>query len=360
MKNTDNANTANRVEIDDPGQAKLLTNPESFRFLEPFMARDCTVSQAAKELKCNVDTMLYRVKTFVKAGLLKVVKTQSRRGRSIKVYRSSADKYFVPFEITPYEDVEAFFRKSRKANDDILIPRFAKIIRQTGREGRIIYRDDKGEVWTSSAGSFADIFVGLGDSEKLEQRLRQKRQIAENSNDILWLTEEEARDFVMELYKVWGKHKRVDKSRRKPYFLTLLSSQWMSKLEAACATLLLKMKQSEPASRLEVKDPKQARLLSDPQSFRYFGPFLARACTVSGAAKELNCKVDTMLYRVKTFVEAGLLKIVETEHRRGRPVKIYRSSADAYLFPLPLHRLKILRRLFNKGFRSIMKSSPVT
>lgn len=214
----ENLGRAARVEINDVEQARLLTNPESFRYFEPFMARDCTVSQAAKEVKCKVDTMLYRVNLFLEAGLLNVVKTQSRRGRSIKVYRSSADTYYIPFEITPFEDVEAFFRKSRKANDDILIPRFADIVRQDGREGRLIYRDDKGEVWTSSAGSLDDIFVGLEDTEKIEQRLKQKRQMAENSSDILWLTEDEARDFVMELYKVWGKSKRGDKGKRKPYF----------------------------------------------------------------------------------------------------------------------------------------------
>jgi hypothetical protein len=207
-----------RVEVRSAEQARLLTNPESLRFFEPFIARDCTVSQAAKEVKCKVDTMLYRVNLFLKAELLKVVKTQSRRGRSVKVYRSSADKYYVPFEITPFEDVEAFFRKSRKANDDLLIPRFAKSVRQGGREGRMIYRDDKGEVWTSSAGGLDDVFVGLEDTQKLEQRLREKRQRAENSNDILWLTEDEARDFVVEIYKVWGKYKRSDKSKRKPHF----------------------------------------------------------------------------------------------------------------------------------------------
>jgi hypothetical protein len=207
-----------RVEVRSAEQAKLLTNPESLRFFEPFIARDCTVSQAAKEVKCKVDTMLYRVNLFVKAKLLNVVKTQSRRGRSVKVYRSSADTYYIPFEITPFEDVEAFFRKSRKANDDILLPRFAKAIRQIGREGRMIYRNDKGEVWTSSAGGLDDVFVGLEDTEKLEQRLKQKHQMAENSADILYLTEEEARDFVLELYRVWGKYKRGDKSKRKPHF----------------------------------------------------------------------------------------------------------------------------------------------
>jgi hypothetical protein len=218
MKPLDYGREETRVEIKDTEQARLLTNPESFRFFEPFLARDCTVSQAAKELDCKVDTMLYRVKTFIKTGLLNVVKTKSRRGRSIKVYRSSADEYYIPFEITPFEDVEAFFRQARKANEQILLPRFAKIIRQIGREGRKIYRDEKGEVWSSSAGSVDDMFFGFEDVEKLEQLLRQRRQIAENSNDILWLTEEEARAFVIELYKAWGKYKRGDKSKRKPYF----------------------------------------------------------------------------------------------------------------------------------------------
>jgi hypothetical protein len=218
MEKINNTNTANRIEISDPEQAKLLTNPESFRYFEPFMARDCTVSRAAKELKCKVDTMLYRVKIFVKARLLNVVETQSRRGRSVKVYRSSSDEYYIPFEITPFEDVEEFFRRSRKANELILLPRIAKALRQMGREGRKIYRDDKGEVWSSSAGSMDDVFTGLENPQRLEHLLRQKPQMAEDSNDILWLTEEEARDFVVNLYKVWGKHKRGDKSKRKPYF----------------------------------------------------------------------------------------------------------------------------------------------
>jgi hypothetical protein len=218
MKPSNYGREKSRVEIQDPEQARLLSNPESLRYFEPFMARDCTISQAAKEVKCNVDTMLYRVKIFVKTGLLKVVETQSRRGRSVKVYRSSADEYYIPFEITPFEDVEEFFRRSRKANELILLPRIAKALRQVGREGRKIYRDDKGEVWSSSAGSMDDVFTGLEDSEKLEQRLRQKSQMAENSNDILWLTDTEARDFVVDLYKVWGKYKRGDKSKRKPYF----------------------------------------------------------------------------------------------------------------------------------------------
>jgi hypothetical protein len=218
MKQANYGRDETRVEIKDPEQARLLSDPENFRYFEPFLARDCTVSRAAKELNIKVDTMLYRVKTFLNAKLLKVVRLEPRRGRSIKHYRSSADAYYVPFEVTPFEDVEAFFRRSRKANEEILIPRFAKIIRQIGREGRQIFRDDKGEVWSSSAGNVNDTFTSLENTKAVEKILRQKQFIAENSNDILQLTDQEARDFVVELYKVWGKYKRGDKSKRNPYF----------------------------------------------------------------------------------------------------------------------------------------------
>jgi hypothetical protein len=117
------------------------------------------------------------------------------------------------------------------------------------------------------------------------------------------------------------------------------------------------MKQSEPTNRLEVRDPEQARLLTDPESFRYFGPFLAKDCTVYQAAKELGCNVDTMLYRVKTFVEADLLKIVETGSRRGRPIKVYRSSADAYFVPFAVTPFEDIEASIKQQFKAIETSS---
>jgi acyl-CoA-binding protein len=68
-----------------------------------------------------------------------------------------------------------------------------------------------------------DTFTGLEDTQKPEQRLRQKQRMAENSNDVLWLTEDEVKDFVVELYQLWGQYKKADKNKREPYFFNLLS-----------------------------------------------------------------------------------------------------------------------------------------
>lgn len=210
-----------RLEVKDPEQARLLTEPEGFRYFAPFLARACTVSQAAKELGCNVDTMLYRVKIFVEAGLLQIVETEHRRGRPIKVYRSSADAYFVPFAVTPFEDIEAAIKQRFQVNGKIIAHHLAKAIRQSGRDGRHIFRDLQGEVAVHSGASADDAVLNLNDIPEVARRMYEKeRVIGESASDELELTEEDAKAFLLEFYKSWRayKNKKTTRSSKK-YFL---------------------------------------------------------------------------------------------------------------------------------------------
>jgi hypothetical protein len=213
--------TTTRVEIKDPEQAKLLTDPESFRYFGPFLARDCTVSQAAKEVGCNVDMMLYRVKTFVEAGLLKVVATEHRRGRPIKVYRSSADAYFVLFAATPFEDFESSIKLQNQKDGEIIARGLAKAIRELERDGRHIFRDPHGEVSIHSGSNAADIVLDLDNIPEVARRVyAKKRFIGERTTDELELTDDEAKEFMLEFYKLWRgyKNKKASKGKKK-YFL---------------------------------------------------------------------------------------------------------------------------------------------
>lgn len=85
-----------------------------------------------------------------------------------------------------------------------------------------------------------------------------------------------------------------------------------------------------------VSDPTQARLLSDPESSRYFYPFWGRANTIAGAARELGRPINAVHYRVERFHAAGLLEVTRVEPRHGRPVKHYRSHSDAFFIPAGL------------------------
>jgi hypothetical protein len=215
-------NAATPQTIRDTEQARLLSDPKHNRYFEPFVARDCTVSQAAKEVGCTLDTMLYRVKTFLQAGLLKIVKTEPRRGRPINVYRSSADSYFIPFEVTPFEDVEARVRRQNRENENIMAPIMARVLRQSGREGRYIYRDVKGEVWDSSSTDGSTPPLDLNSVESIKKSVYQRgkdRPVAETIAGDFLLAEEDAKDLLFEFYDLSRRYKLKSEGKvAKRYF----------------------------------------------------------------------------------------------------------------------------------------------
>jgi hypothetical protein len=139
------------LTVADPDQARLLSDLASFRYFEPFIALERTVSEAAAEASCGVDTMLYRVRTFLKAGLLKVARVQKRAGRPIKHYRSIADAFFVPFSVTPYATLEERLASQMEPGQRRLVASIAAVLRETGLDGRRIYRGSTGTVWNEAA-----------------------------------------------------------------------------------------------------------------------------------------------------------------------------------------------------------------
>ena len=92
----------------------------------------------------------------------------------------------------------------------------------------------------------------------------------------------------------------------------------------------------DPEAFLIIEDERQAELLSDTRSFEYFAPFIAREKSVSEVAAELGCSLETTLYHVNKLLEVGLLRITGEQARAGRPIKRYRSVADAFFVPFHL------------------------
>jgi predicted ArsR family transcriptional regulator len=65
-------------------------------------------------------------------------------------------------------------------------------------------------------------------------------------------------------------------------------------------------------------------------------PFVARESTLSAAANQLGMSMASAHYHVRRLLSFGLLQITRTEQRRGRPVKHYRSTHDAFFIPSEL------------------------
>lgn len=82
-----------------------------------------------------------------------------------------------------------------------------------------------------------------------------------------------------------------------------------------------------------VRDRSQATLLLDARHRAHLAPFLGRAATVGEAADASGAKPNTVLKRVRRLHDAGLLEVVATEPRRGRPRRRYRAVADVFFVP---------------------------
>lgn len=98
------------LEIKNPDVALFLADVSKSRHIRPFFARECTLGQAAKDLGIPLGTMRYWVDKMEELGLVKLSRTQKRKGSPIKYYRTVADNFIVPLEVFPLASIEELLR----------------------------------------------------------------------------------------------------------------------------------------------------------------------------------------------------------------------------------------------------------
>jgi hypothetical protein len=137
---TEEPNSPRPHVVADRRQARYLTDPAKKQFFLPFLARERRVAQAAAEVGCSINRMLYQVRTLVDAGLLQMLREEPRAGRPVRVYRSVHDAYFVPFAATPYDTLE---QRISVQGDPIwagLVAAYADALRSSRRHGHLLHR----------------------------------------------------------------------------------------------------------------------------------------------------------------------------------------------------------------------------
>ena len=173
-------------------QAKLLSHPERGHYIYPFMGQERSVSVAAQLLGCSVQTMHYRVKQLVKAGLLFLTREEQRAGRAVKYYRAVSNAFFIPDVLTEYADLEERFMADLRPTLGQIAKGLAEGIRREGRTGQCRYLDEQGRV-----SSYGGVEKPDGDIElNLEYPFRLPN--TDQRGDI-YLTDEEARELAQEL-----------------------------------------------------------------------------------------------------------------------------------------------------------------
>jgi len=95
------------ARVADARQAALLLNVELRQVILPMMQRACSASELARELGIGVQRAHYLIGRLQAAGVAELVSVQPRAGRPIRRYRV-APRWFVPFEVTGADTLEAF------------------------------------------------------------------------------------------------------------------------------------------------------------------------------------------------------------------------------------------------------------
>ena len=146
--------------VDEGAAAELLADAERSRWLEPFLARTRSASEAADELGVELDAMLYRLRVLRKLGLVEIVAQTPRAGRPIKRYRSTADAFFVPYYATPYVELRDRLLDEGREHRVGAAGGLARAMRDQDDLGRRILRDSEGRI-ERSTGRIGDegIFV---------------------------------------------------------------------------------------------------------------------------------------------------------------------------------------------------------
>jgi predicted transcriptional regulator len=95
--------------ITDTDTAALLLNTDLMGVLERLMGQTWTAAALAKDLGVAIGSVHYRLQKLLGHNLVRVVREEKRAGRSVKHYTASSDGFFVPYALTNFETLYAFW-----------------------------------------------------------------------------------------------------------------------------------------------------------------------------------------------------------------------------------------------------------
>ena len=198
--------------VTDAKAAAFLVNPEGQRFLTPFLEVERTVSSAAQDLGIPTNSLLYRVKQMVSLGILGVVRQEARAGRALKIYRSVANAFFVPFELTDAATLQ-----------DLLSPldaHWQKLFARNSTKVLLEHSPDLGlQLWRGETG---ELYIKPAEGAGKLLDFAELPMFAFWSAG-LFLDDEAARNFRTELLELYQRYSNRESSKPKRRYITHLA-----------------------------------------------------------------------------------------------------------------------------------------
>ncbi|GGM15878.1 hypothetical protein [Deinococcus aerophilus] len=185
-----------------PEQGRLLSDPVALRHLKPFIGRTLGAGAAAREAGVTVERMLYRVRQFVRVGLLRPAGEERRAGRPVRLFRAPGGLR-VPFALTPFADLEAQVARHSRPYDQFRARVAGRRLQRLDHHARLIYRDEQGEVNSET------------DAPELQG------QLSRDYTGIVWLDETDARRLsrLIDEVRTLMRHGEMDHPGQQPYLI---------------------------------------------------------------------------------------------------------------------------------------------
>jgi len=190
------------MRVTDPDAALWLADPERRRWLVPFVGRERTLADVARELGVPVNAVLYRTRLLVKHRLVRVVGEERRRGRPMKRYAAAADGFMVPVTLVPVATLEGLLALNELRGQEALTRDLARAVRRLFDPDRLVVR-----IGVDESGVFS---AGLGpDDEEFdfaEQLTRDSAPALWSSWSTLELSDADAKALQRELAALWRRY----------------------------------------------------------------------------------------------------------------------------------------------------------
>ena len=203
------------LEVTDPEAAKVLIAEQKNRFLEPFMIGEKTLKDAAEVLGVKLNTLHYQVQKLMGLGLLEVAREEPRNGRAQKVYSATAERFVVPFHVTPSETLGA-------------------LLQNLDQDSRLRFHDEIAQALFQRAPAwaihvFADASQGVTvaiapehhDGVTLKELLAPTSPAVWFEEGEIKLSFDDAKRFQRELYELTRRYKERSQSKGQTYLMRL-------------------------------------------------------------------------------------------------------------------------------------------
>ena len=185
-------------KISNASTAALLLNPAKSQYLERLMQREWSIAALSAELTHDLSSVHYHVGQLVKHGLVCVTRTEKRAGRAVKYYRASAASFFVPYALTDFETLHAFWLAILEPSHSAFVAQLVRVA-----ERRATNPTDWGLVIE------CDTEAGLHLRSEPRPAFAPTDPVSWLSEDDLRLTHQQARALQLELRAVIAKYQQL-------------------------------------------------------------------------------------------------------------------------------------------------------